>query len=131
MEGERMNKRKPPISEARACELLRRERERIESSLADLERVRSSEVGEVDTGTDFLDEGEVIEEEQVDDALIRPLRDELEAIERAEKRLEDGTYGFSVESGEPIPAKRLEAIPWAERTPEEQERYERTHGRPT
>jgi DnaK suppressor protein len=130
MEGERMNKREPPISEARARELLRRERERIESSLADLDRVRSSEVSEVDTGTDFFDEGEVIEEEQVDDALIRPLRDELEAIERAEKRLEDGTYGFSVESGEPIPAKRLETIPWAERTPEEQERYERTHGRP-
>ncbi|MCW3068160.1 MAG: transcriptional regulator, TraR/DksA family, partial [Solirubrobacterales bacterium] len=35
-----------------------------------------------------------------------------------------GTYGLSVESGEPIPDARLEAIPWAERTTEEQARYE-------
>jgi DnaK suppressor protein len=124
-----MSKREPPIDESRARELLQRERERIESSLGDQERVRRSELEEVDTGTDPLDDGEVIEEEEVDDALARQLRAELEAVERAEKRLADGTYGFSVESGEPIPAERLETIPWAERTPEEQERYERTHGR--
>ena len=70
----------------------------------------------------------MIEEEEVDEALAVQLRDELEGVERAEKRLEDGTYGFSVESGEPIPAGRLEAIPWAERTQEEQERREGTGG---
>jgi DnaK suppressor protein len=124
-----MSEREPPIDEARGRELLRRERERIETSLADSARVRGSELEEVDTETDAADEGERIEEEEVDEALAVQLRSELEAIERAEKRLEDGTYGFSVESGEPIPAERLETIPWAERTPEEQERYERTHGR--
>jgi DnaK suppressor protein len=46
-------------------------------------------------------------------------------IERAERRLEEGTYGLSVESGQPIPDARLEAIPWAERTAEEQTRYDR------
>jgi DnaK suppressor protein len=66
----------------------------------------------------------VIEEEQVDAALATQLRSELEAVERAEERLKDGTYGFSIESGEPIPAGRLEAVPWAERTAEEQERLE-------
>ena len=35
-----------------------------------------------------------------------------------------GTYGLSVDSGEPIPDDRLEAIPWAERTVEEQSRYD-------
>ncbi len=124
-----MSKREPPIDEAHARELLQRERERIESSLADLERVRRSELDEIDTDTDPLDKGGLIEEEEVDEALAVRLRAELEAAERAEKRLEDGTYGFSVESGEPIPAQRLEAIPWAERTAEEQERYDRTHGR--
>ena len=49
--------------------------------------------------------------------------------ERAEQRLADGTYGLSVQSGEPIPLKRLETVPWAERTAEEQERFEQTHGR--
>jgi RNA polymerase-binding transcription factor len=124
-----MSKREPPIDEAEARELLQRERERIESSLADVERVRRSELDEIDTATDPLDDGEVIEEEEVDEALAEQLRAELEAVERAEKRLEDGTYGFSIESGEPIPAERLRAILWAERTLEEQERYERTHGR--
>jgi DnaK suppressor protein len=124
-----MSNRKPPIDEAHARELLQGERERIESSLADLERLRRSELDEIDTATDTLDDGELIEEGEVDEALAVQLRAELEAVERAEKRLEDGTYGFSVDSGEPIPAERLEAIPWAERTTEEQERYERTHGR--
>lgn len=124
-----MSDRQPPIDEAHARELLRRERERIESSLADLEQVRESELEEIDTGINLIDDGEVIEEEEVDEALAEQLRAELEAVERAEKRLEDGTYGFSIESGEPIPAERLETIPWAERTVEEQERYERTHGR--
>ena len=56
------------------------------------------------------------------------LRAELAAIERAEQRLRDGTYGLSVESGRPIPCKRLEVIPSAERTVEEQARYERAGG---
>jgi DnaK suppressor protein len=34
--------------------------------------------------------------------------------------LEDGTYGKSVISGEPIPDGRLEAIPWADRLVEEE-----------
>ena len=124
-----MSDTESPIDQAHARELLRGERERIEGSLADMERVRRSELDEIDTDTDPLDAGEQIEEEEVEAALRERLQAELEAVERAERRLEDGTYGLSVESGEPIAAKRLEAIPWAERTSEEQERYERTHGR--
>ena len=124
-----MSKRNPPIEEAHARELLQRERGRIESALADNRRVRASELDQIDTETDPEDDANLISEEEVDDALIAQLRAELEAVERAEKRLEDGTYGFSIESDEPIPAERLETVPWAERTAEEQERYERTHGR--
>jgi DnaK suppressor protein len=124
-----MSKREPPIDEARARELLQRERDRIESALASLDRERRSELGEIDTETETVGDGTLIEEEEVDDAVATQLRAELEALERAEQRLADGTYGFSVESGEPIPAERLETVPWAERTAEEQERYERTHGR--
>jgi DnaK suppressor protein len=119
---------KPAIDEGRARELLRRERERIESSLGDYERVRGGEVEEIDAENVPEDAGELIEDETVDEALAVQLRAELDAVERAEARLRDGTYGLSVESGEPIPAGRLETIPWAERTAEEQERFERTHG---
>ena len=44
---------------------------------------------------------------------------------RAEARIGQGTYGLSIESGEPIPDERLEALPTAERTVEERERYDR------
>jgi DnaK suppressor protein len=124
-----MSNREPPIDDGHARELLQRERQRVESSLADLERQRRSELDELDTATDLSDDAELIEEGEVDEALAVQLRGQLEGVERAEKRLEDGTYGFSVESGEPIPAERLEAIPWAERTYDEQERRERTQGR--
>jgi DnaK suppressor protein len=124
-----MSDTESPIDQAHGRELLRRERERIEGSLADMERVRMSELDEIARDTDPLDAGEQIEEEEVDAALRERLQAELDAVERAERRLEDGTYGLSVESGEPIAAERLEAIPWAERTSEEQEGYERTHGR--
>jgi RNA polymerase-binding transcription factor len=42
------------------------------------------------------------------------------AVERAEARLAAGTYGL--ESGKPIPDERLEAVPTAERTVEEEAR---------
>ncbi len=119
-----MSDPKPTIDESRARELLQRERERIEGSLAQLQRTRASELDEVDTSTDPEDEGAVIAETEVDDALVQQLRRELDAIGRAEQRLADGTYGLSIESGDPIAAGRLEAVPWAERTPEEQERLE-------
>lgn len=122
--------RKAPIDDAQARKLLKDERKRIEGALGDLVRVRESEVDEINDDAAPADAGGHIEEEQIDDALVRSLRGELEAVERAEKRLEDGDFGFSIESGEPIPRKRLEAVPWAERTAEEQKDYERVHGKP-
>ncbi|MGH2955706.1 MAG: TraR/DksA family transcriptional regulator [Solirubrobacterales bacterium] len=118
------------IDEDRARELLRSERERVEGALADLERVRAGELSEIQVSTDPAEDAELIEEGAIDEALEGRLRAQLEAIERAERRLEEASYGLSVESGEPIPRQRLEAIPWAERTAKEQEAYERTHGRP-
>jgi DnaK suppressor protein len=39
----------------------------------------------------------------------------LTEVQEALKRIEDGTYGYCVVCGQPIPEKRLEAIPWASR----------------
>lgn len=64
--------------------------------------------------------------DELDEGLSDDLREALRAVERAEARIEQGTYGLSVESGRPIPDDRLEAFPTAERTVEEQEGYE--HG---
>ena len=59
-------------------------------------------------------------QDEFDEGLADDLREELAAVERAEARLAAGTYGRSVESGEPIPDERLEALPTAERTAEEE-----------
>lgn len=52
----------------------------------------------------------------------------LRRIDAALERLEEGTYGFCIESGEEIEEKRLENQPWAEfclEVAEEKEREER------
>jgi RNA polymerase-binding transcription factor DksA len=48
------------------------------------------------------------------------LRHRLAALKRAQQRLAAGTYGLSIESDQPIPDERLEALPTAERTVEEE-----------
>src|ERR687883_469995 len=106
----------------RARELLAAERERIERALRRL--------GHEDTGeeADDQDPGNLASElyqDELDQGLAEDLRDELAAVERAEARLAAGTYGISIESGKPIPDERLEAIPTAERTADEEQRYDR------
>jgi DnaK suppressor protein len=46
-------------------------------------------------------------------------------VERALAKIEEGTYGLSEESGQPIPKGRLEAAPEALRTVDEQQSFER------
>jgi DnaK suppressor protein len=111
------------VDEARARELLRRERERITRALAELLPGGDEELSHYDQH--LADAGSELFESERDAGLAVRLREDLEAVERAERRLEEGTYGRSVESGHPIPDERLEAMPWAERTVEEQARYDR------
>jgi RNA polymerase-binding transcription factor len=111
------------MDQARARELLARERERIERSLADLEPTPDEELSHVDQH--LADAGSELFETEREAGLATQLREELAAVERAEQRLAEGKFGLSVESGEPIPDDRLERMPWAERTVEEQARYDR------
>jgi RNA polymerase-binding transcription factor len=105
----------------RARELLALERSRIEEAIAALERDGPLE------GSDRIEPGDVDSEDlyqdEFDAGRAEDLREQLAAVERAEARLAEGTYGLSVESGQPIPDSRLEALPTAERTVEEQRRY--------
>jgi RNA polymerase-binding transcription factor DksA len=106
----------------RAAQLLKDARERITEELTRLEPGGGEEeLSHLDQH--MADDGTELFENERDAGLAQRLRDELDAIERAEKRLAEGTYGLSVESGEPIPDERLELIPWAERTVDEQSRY--------
>jgi DnaK suppressor protein len=109
----------------RARELLAEERRRIERALKGLV---PADVGELADQDEPADQASDLYADELDEGLSEELRAALTAIERAEVRLEQGTYGISIESGEPIPDERLEAIPAAERTVEEQERYDRRRG---
>ena len=103
----------------RARELLARERERIERLLSKLAHEDTGEsADEKDPGNQASD----LYQDELDEGLSDDLREELAAVERAEARLAAGTYGLSVESGNPIPDERLEALPTAERTAEEEGR---------
>ncbi len=44
-------------------------------------------------------------------SLLDEARAQLVALDAAEDRLDDGTYGICSECGSPIPAERLEALP--------------------
>ena len=113
------------MNEAHARDNVARERARIEALLTGLDgdiraagSLRGQQTGELEEGASGL------ETESVDVALAANLRGELAAVERAEERIADGSYGRSVQSGTAIPDERLEVEPLAERTVEEQRLHE-------
>jgi DnaK suppressor protein len=108
---------------ARARELVAAERARIERALRGRVPVDSGEIGDADD--EYADRASELYEAELDESLRAQLLEELAAVERAEARLEAGTYGISVDSGEAIPDERLEAVPTAERTAAEQARFDR------
>jgi len=102
-----------------ARELLAAERQRIEADIAAARRGGPEEGDERREPGDFNSEG--LWQDELDAGLAEDLKARLAAVERAEERLAQGTYGLSVRSGEPIPDARLEASPTAELTVEEAE----------
>ena len=115
------------MDEHRARALVARERHRIEAALAELAGEEQDEdLSHFDQTGESAEAGSEIQHDLVDDAVAATLRNELAAVVRAEARLATGTFGLSVESGARIPDERLEAEPLAERTVEEQSRFERS-----
>ena len=109
----------------RARALLAAERREIEQALGHR--------GHQDDGEDagWLEPGNLaagLYLDELDEGLAEELGDRLAALERAEQRLAAGTYGLSVESGKPIPDERLEALPTAERTVEEERAWDARPG---
>ena len=103
----------------RARELLAAERTRIERALARLGHEDTAEPADEEDPGNLASE---LYQDELDEGLANDLREDLAAVDRAEARLAAGTYGLSIESGKPIPDERLEAVPTAERTVEEEGR---------
>lgn len=73
---------------------------------------------QADGGTDDFDQRITIEVSEKEQGLIRK-------IDRALEKIEEGTYGICDISGDEIPIKRLEAIPYANMTVQVQEKFEK------
>lgn len=93
--------------EARAAE--------IEKRLAEIERESKNAAGGIGFGKRIGEGTNVAVERLKDVAMHQGLQTELANIKRALEKLDDGGPTLCDGCGEPIPAERLEALPWAVR----------------
>jgi DnaK suppressor protein len=87
---------------------LEKERRRLANQIAGLQ------VGTADSlsyDENFADSGQVAAEQGENKALLNQLGEQLEEIDRALAKMDDGTYGRCEVCGEPIAEARLEAMP--------------------
>ncbi|HEY3281687.1 MAG TPA: TraR/DksA C4-type zinc finger protein [Armatimonadota bacterium] len=111
-----MSRHKRDLSAVR--ESLLAERQRLQEEVAGLdERSVGSQLEETGELTAYdnhpADVATSTFERERDLTLERNLVDVLQRIDVALERVEAGTYGACAECGKPIPAPRLEALPWA------------------
>jgi len=102
---------------------LRDELVRIREGMAEDERDLSESEGDF-TQHDSGDMSQSMFTREMDASIGEQAERRLGEVDRALEKIEDGTYGLSDESGKPIPRGRLEAVPEALRTVEEQQRFE-------
>jgi RNA polymerase-binding transcription factor DksA len=118
-----MAEKVPALDSARLAELRARledERNRLRSLSGDAAPDRIASIAELDPGDafaaepqDFGDQGYDLQMENTEMALSRNDQLLLDQVERALRRMDEGTYGLSEVTGKPIPIERLEALPWA------------------
>jgi DnaK suppressor protein len=75
--------------------------------------------------TDSGDMSQSIFDREMDASVGEGIERRLGEVERALQRIDEGTYGVCVDTGEEIPRGRLEAVPEAIRTVEAQQRFEK------
>jgi len=109
------------------------QRERLVGLREELVRIREGmaadeeDLGEAE-GDSTPDSGDMSQDmftREMDASIGEQAERRLGEIDRALQKVEEGTYGLSDDSGEPIPTGRLEAVPEALRTVEEQQRFEK------
>ena len=107
------------MDEDQARARLRAERAEVAGLLADAQAAGQQDRAAEDETGDIADSAQPLTAQGMDDAIAASLRDRLAALDRALLRLDEGTYGRSVLSGQVIPDERLDADPAAELTVQE------------
>jgi DnaK suppressor protein len=105
---------------------LKAELERVRDGLEEDQRFRAEEEGDF-TQHDSGDMSQSLFTREVDATVEQQVERRLQHVERALQKIEEGTYGLSDDSGEPIPRGRLEVAPEAIRTVEEEQRSRETY----
>ena len=102
-----------------AKRLLDAQRSQLQQLLSNTESAgREDREAEAEVG-DEVDPAQALTAEGVDNAIATGLTERLAAVDRAEERLNAGTFGRSIRSGQSIPDERLRADPAAELTVQE------------
>ena len=81
------------------------------------------------SSADVVDQASSQTEKNVEMRTVNRQRKLLSKIDKAIKKIEDNTYGYCEETGEPIGLKRLEARPVATLSLEAQEMHEKAEKR--
>ena len=108
-------------------ERLEAKRLMLENEIADLTQAHPKPVSPIeanDPPSDFEDMAVDSDEIQTEQSLLVNEEALLTEVQQALERIEQGTYGKCIDCGKPIPEKRLEAIPWAARDVQCEERLE-------
>ena len=84
-----------------------------------------NEIGHESSSPDMVDQASSQTEKNVEMRTINRQRKLLNKIDKAIKKINDDTYGYCEETGEPIGLKRLVARPIATLTIEAQEKHEK------
>ncbi len=108
-------------------ERLEAKRAELQQQIGDLTEAHPTPVDPIEASEgsqDFEETAVDFQEMQQEQSIDVNERALLTEVENALKRIENGTYGKCVVCGQPIPEKRLEAIPWAARCVKDQERLE-------
>ena len=113
-------------------EFIAQQRQRLEAMRRELlggeEKTTAAERTDQEQHGDEAEESEDVAQGMAQNEVNQALHDvndqRIGDIERALQKIDEGTYGLSDESGEPIPKARLEVTPEAILTVEEQSRRE-------
>lgn len=99
----------------------------LQGNIAELTEAHPTPVGAIEASDgpqDFEDVAVDFLETQQEQSTLVTIQALLTEVQRALERIDNGTYGTCVVCGQPIPEKRLEAIPWAARCVKDEEQLE-------
>lgn len=110
-------------------ERLRRLRAQVDAGDSAAEGPEAATLAELSSADQHpADVGSELFERTKDRSIIAGLDAQLEDVERALGKMDQGTYGRCEACGRPIPKERLEAMPTARFCVDDQERAEREAG---